>query len=303
MTERTTSNNNSALIIGILALLLTAAIVYSFMQNSKIEVTQKAFETEKALKIAELKKVQQEYDDFLQENQVNEEEIIETKVRLNRLLDSVQNIEPDYTLVQKLRAVRDDLKTKLEILQEENERLKEENYKLAIEKDSVLIEKKSVERELKSTLVVYKKIEKRNTKLNKIVAKAQKVSVGNITNKAIRIKKSGKVTATDRAKRVSSIEVCYEIPANALAVSGEKEFYIQVVSPSKKVIGGRFYMNDEKGNFVNISKISKFRYQKKMITVCDYVEPLPEEVFEAGEYSVHVFQGTTLISSSSILLK
>lgn len=296
MIEKKTSNRSSVFVIVILSLLLIGAIIYSFMQNSQIKITQEAFETEKAIKIAELKKVQQEYDDFLQENQINEEEIIATKVKLNRLLDSVQNIQPDYTLVQKLRSVRDDLKIKLKKLQEENELLREENLKLVTEKDSVV-------KELKSTLVVYKEIEEKNTRLNKIVTKAQKLSVSSITNKAVRIKKSGKTVATDKAKKVSGIEVCYQIPANAVAEPGEKEFYIQVVSPSKKVVGGRFYMKDNNGKFINISKVSKFRYQNKLITVCDYVEPLPGESFLEGKYGVHVFQGAKLISSSSILLK
>jgi len=296
MTEKKSPKNRSGIIIGLLALLLIGTIVYSLKQSSEIKSTQQAFETEKAIKVAELKKVQQEYDDFLQENQVNEEEIIATKIKLNRLLDSVQNIKPDYTLVNKLRSVRDNLKARLKKLQEENKRLKEENLKLVTEKDSVV-------KKLETTLVVYKEVEEKNNKLNKIVAKAQKLIVTSITNKSIRIKKSGKISATKKAKRVSGIEVCYEIPANAIAESGEKEFYIQVVSPSKQVIGGRFYMNDDEGNFVNISKISKFRYQNKLITVCDYVEPLPGEVFEAGKYDIHVFQGTKLINSSSILLK
>lgn len=296
MTEKKSQKKFSGLIIAVLALLLIGAIGYSFIQNSQIKSTQQAFETEKAIKIAELKKVQQEYDDFLQENQVNEEEIIATKVRLNRLLDSVQNIKPDYTLVNKLRSVRDNLKLKLKKLQKENEQLKEDNLKLVIEKDSVV-------KQLETTLVVYKEIEAKNAKLNKIVAKAQKLNVTSITNKPIRIKKTGKVAPTNKAKRVSGIEVCYEIPANSVAEPGEKEFYIQVVSPSRQVVGGRFYMNDNEGNFLNISKVSKFRYQNKLITVCDYVDPLPGETFEAGNYGVHVFQGTKLINSSSILLK
>lgn len=296
MTNKKSQKKLSGIIIGLLALSLVGSIAYIFNQKSEIESTQKAFETEKAIKIAELKKVQQEYDDFLQENQVNEEEIIATKLKLNRLLDSVQNIKPDYTLVNKLRSVRDNLKARLKKLEEENEQLKAENLKLVIEKDSVV-------KQLENTLVVYKEIEEKNTNLNKIVTKAQKLVVTSITNKAIRLKKSGKVSPTNKAKRVSGIEVCYEVPANTIAKSGEQEFYIQVVSPSKQVVGGRFYMNDENGNFVNISKISKFRYQNKLIKVCDYVEPLPGEKFEPGKYGVHVFQGTKLINSSSVLLK
>jgi len=296
MAEKKSSKKTSGIIIGILSLLLVGAIGYSFMQKQELLTTQQAFETEKAIKVAELKKVQQEYDDFLQENQVNEEEIIATKIKLNRLLDSVKNIKPDYTLVNKLRSVRDNLKARLKKIEQENKFLKEKNLRLITEKDSVV-------KQLETTIVVYEEAQAKNVELDKIVTKAQKLVVTSITNKPIRIKKSGKVAPTKKAKRVSGIEVCYEVPSNAVAEPGEKEFYIQVVSPSKEVIGGRFYMNDDEGNFLNISKVSKFRYQNKLITVCDYVEPLPGEVFEAGKYNVHVFQGTKLINSSSILLK
>lgn len=284
------------IIIGLLLLILIAALIFIYSQNSEIESSKKAFETEKALKIEELKVLQQEYDDFLQENHVNKEEIITTKIKLNRLLDSIRNIKPDYTLVNKLRSVRDNLKLRLKKLEQENKLLKENNLKLLTENDSVV-------KQLDSTLVVFNEEREKNEKLNKIIAKAQKLIVSSITNKPIRIKKSGKVFPTDRAKRVSGIEVCYQVPTNAVSEAGEKEFYIQVVSPSKSVVGGRFYMNDAEGNFVSISKISKFRYQNKAIKVCDYVEPLPGEVFEVGKYAVNVFQGTNLISTSSIILK
>lgn len=296
MTKKKKTSKSTSIIIGLLSLLLIGSIAYIFTQNTEIESSKLAFESEKALKIEELKTLQQEYDDFLQENQVNKEEIIETKIRLNRLLDSVRNIKPDYTLVNKLRTVRDNLKLRLVKLEEENRQLKEDNLKLVTENDSVV-------KQLESTLVVFNEEKEKNEQLNKIVAKAQKLIVTSITNKPIRIKKSGKVITTNKAKRVSGIEVCYEVPANNVTEAGEKEFYIQVVSPTKEVVGGKFYMNDTEGNFVSISKISKFRYQNKVIKVCDYVEPLPGEVFSEGNYAVNVFQGTKLISSSSILLK
>ncbi len=291
-----TKKNNSGIIIGVLILLLLGAIAYSFMQSVTIKNTQKAFETEKAIKVEELKKVQQEYDDFLAENQVNEEEIIATKIQLNRVLDSVKNIKPNYELVNELRSVRDNLKARLKKIQLENKKLKELNLKLATEKDSVV-------QKLENTLVVYQKETEKNEKLNEIVAKAQKLVVSSIENTAIRIKKSGKIVHTNRSSKVTAVEVCYEIPANSVAIDGMKEFYIQLVSPNKKVVGGKFYMNDANGKAVSISKISKFRYQNKLIKVCDYVEPLPDEKFESGLYNIHVFQGTNLISSSSILLK
>lgn len=295
MSKKNTSAKHFVLIICILAFTLLASIYYIFFQNAEIRKNRRAFEVEKRSKIKELEMLQYEYNDFLEENEINKNEIIAAKIKLKKLLDSVKNIKPDYNLIYKLRTVKDHLTSKLEKLENENVVLKKQNQRLANEKGVV-------NKKLVKTLAIFNEEKEKNKNLSKIVNKAQRLVVNSINSTPIRVKKSGKVIASSIAKRVSSIKICYEVAKNTVADNGEKEFYIQVISPENKVVAGKFYIQNNEGEFLSISKISKFRYQNKAVKVCDYVTTLADESFKKGTYTVNIFEETNLINTSKFIL-
>lgn len=295
MAKKQTSAKHLVVIICLLAFTLLASVYYIFSQNAEIQKTKRIFEIEKNAKVRELEMLQDEYNDFLEENEINKQEIVAAKLKLQKLLDSVKNIKPDYSLLYKLRTVKDHLTSKLEQLEQENIALKQQNQKLSNEKGLV-------DQKLENTLAVVNEEKEKNENLNKIITKAQRLAINTVNNKPIRVKKSGKVVASSSAKRVSSIEVCYEVSKNTIAKSGEKEFYIQVISPEDKVIGGRIFIQNDEGQYLNISKVSKFRYQNKSMKVCDYVTALADEDFTKGKYTVNIFEQTNLISTSQFEL-
>lgn len=289
-------NNYLFVIIGILFVSLLASIYYIFSLKADIASNKRIFEKEKIAKVKELENLQEEYEEFLVENEINKKEIAEAKIRLKTLLDSVKNLKADYNLLAKLRNVRDHLTLKLKKLEEENIALKERN--------SILVDENiKVENQYQSTLVVYKEAQQKNEDLNKIINKAQKLTITNVENKALRLKKSGKVVSSSTSRKTTSIEVCYEVPENVVTEAGSKEFYIQLLSPDNVVIGGNFVIENELGEQIKISKVSKFRYQNKVTRVCDYLEPVGEETFQEGTYTVNIFEETNLISTSEIVLK
>jgi len=291
-----TENNSLKTPILVLLVLLAAAIIYSILSTIKINNNKKAFETEKLIKIEELKAVQKDFEILSLENDGNKAEIQQTKQRLQKVIDSVSNLKPDYTLVTKLRQVRDQLKARLVKIKEENERLKVENTLLATQKDSI-------SSELSQVRVVYDSVYKANESLKVIATKAEKLYINELTSKSVRIKNSGKVVESNRAKRVTGFEVCYTVGKNEVTKFGDKEFFIQLVSPDKKVLGARYAITDPDGRTIKITKLSKFRYDNKMIKICDFAEPLSGEEITAGTYIVNVFDSNKLISSTKQTLR
>ncbi len=279
-----------------LLVLLAVALIYGVLTTLKLNNNKAAFETEKLIKIEELKAVQRDFDLLYEENESNKDEISATKERLQQVIDSVTNLKPDYTLVTKLRSVRDQLKAKLLKLKEENERLKLENTLLATQKDSI-------SSELGQVRVVYDSVSKANENLQLIAVKAEKLYINELISRSVRIKKSGKVVESTRAKKVGGFEVCYTVGKNEVTKFGDKEFFIQLVSPSKKVLGARYAITDPEDRTIKITKISKFRYDNEMIKICDFVEPLPNEEIVAGTYFINVFDSNKLISSTKQTLK
>jgi len=274
--------------------LITAAY-FGVSNYTALKENETAFETEKSIKVAELKTIQKQYDNLLLEDTANKEEISAAKERIVHLLDSVKNIKPDMTVVNKLRKSQNYFKGQLKKLTAENEMLKQQNTLLTTQKDSLSTE-------LENSVVIYDSISKTNKSLELVVAKAQKLKISNVAPKAVRIKDSNKVVKVTKAKKATGIEVCFDVAENDIADTGDKELFIQVVSPSKKVIGGQYYFNEGERK-LNFSKISKFRFSNKAMTICDFVEPLENEVFEPGNYSINVFNGVELVHSSSISLK
>ena len=296
-TKKKDSSKGLKILIAALILICLGALYFGISNYSKLKENEQAFQTEKSIQIAELKSLERDYKELQATDSIHQEEILVAKENLQRLIDSVSQVKQvDMSLVNKLRNVRDNLKARLKQLKKENEVLKERNQQLTIEKDSISTE-------LTNTLVVYDSVTKINKDLEAVVAKAQKLNVNKVDSKAVKIKGSNKVVEVSRAKRATGFEVCFEVLANQVADAGEKELFVQVVSPEKKVIGGRYYLTDENNRIVNFSKIAKFRYQNKTVTVCDFVEPLAQEVITKGSYAVNVFDGTKLISTTSVSLK
>ena len=299
MSETANSKNSKTIfivLIGILIALLIGAVIFGVKSNNELKANTAAFETEKSIKIAELKTIQKQYDNLLEEDAANKEEITAAKERITHLMDSIEGIKPDMTVINKLRKSQNYFKGQLKKLTAENELLKEQNSLLTIQKDSLSTE-------LVNSTVVYDSLSQTNKNLEQVVAKAQKLKVSGVSPKAVRIKGSNKVVESKKAKKATGFEVCFDVVANDIAEQGDKELFIQIVSPDKKVIGGQFFF-EEGDRKLNFSKVSKFRFQNKAMNICDFVEPLENELpLSSGNYSVNVFNGVDLIHSSSISLK
>lgn len=295
MSDKKTSNIFK-IAVGVLLLLLIGAIFFGVSNYSKLEETKAAFEVEKSIKIEELKSLQTQYDNLIAEDAANKDEILAANERISKLLDSVGKLEADVAVIDKLRKSKAYYQGQLKKLKEENEILKQENAFLNIQKDSLSTE-------LESSFALNDSISKSNLQLQEVVMKAQKIQISNLKPSAKRIKGSDKVVEVTKAKRTTGIEVCYDVAPNSVAEKGDKEFYIQVLDPTKKVIGGQYSFDTEDGQKIIFSKVSKFRYNNEPMKICDFVEPLDSETFMAGTYIINVFNGTTLVQKSKVSLK
>ena len=291
-------NSTSRIFIGIiifLLLLLIGASIFGIKNYQEVKENKAAFDTEIQIKVAELKSVEQQYDNLLSENAANEEEVRAAKERISILLDSIEDIKPNIALVGKLRKSESYFKNQLKMLKAENELLKQENLILTNTKDSLSTE-------LETSILTNDSISSSNKMLEMVVLKAQKLKISSSATKAVRIKDSNKVSEVTRAKKVTGIEICYDVTENDVAVKGPKELFIQLLAPDGQVIGGKYTIK-ENGKEFTFSKISKFRYENVAVTVCDFIEPIENQSFTEGTYTANIFDGTKLINTNKITLK
>ena len=102
-------------------------------------------------------------------------------------------------------------------------------------------------------------------------------------------------------KRANKIRICFALAPNEIAEKEDKLLYIQVINPKNNLLGEREVLNFENGT-LNYSISTKVFYEKEELDVCVLVNSKEEDLLK-GLYNINVFDGSTLISTSKMILK
>ncbi len=293
--ENTQNNSKLKAIILVLSLLLLGSIVYMFKlsTDTKTEIKNKDIEydkvlTEKELVLNDLEMMKAKYDEEIASNTSLKAELEAEKAKVDVLIarvkkgESVAHYKDDYLK----------LKREMDSLVAENSKLKEENKKLITNLDStkvVLNESKKYN----DTLL------NQNEKLSKTVEKAQKLVITNLKTIAVKERSSGKQIETEKASRVDKLKISFTIAENAVAKSGEREYYVQVIDAANNVLGDKknISFNDK---LLVYSFISKVKFNNKSV---DVHEELKGKDFAKGTYYINIFSKGDLVANSTFDLK
>ena len=175
---------------------------------------------------------------------------------------------------------------------EENEVLKKQNVTLTTQRDStvmVLGEAKKYNEVLVG----------QNEELAKTVEKGSKLNITELKTAAYKVRSSGKQVETEKAGRVDVLKISFTISENAIAKSGDKVYYIQVIDSKSNVLGDK--KTESFGDqSLTYSFTTNVKYENKSVQV---VQDLPGKDFEKGTYFVNIFDKNELVSKSSFSLK
>lgn len=295
--ENQEQNNNSKLkaIILVLALLLIGSLAYMFKMSSdskdiETELTKETSEKEAALK--DLAALKTTYDAAIAENTSMSEELIAEREKVVKLMEDLKKSKGDAASMAKYKQQYLALEAKMKEMVRENDALKKMNQDLTTNLDStktVLVESK----EYNQVLVG------QNEELTKTVEKASKLSILNLKTSAYKVKSSGKEVATDKASRVDLLKVSFTIAENAVAKSGDKQYYVQIIDSKNNVLGDKKDVVFD-GNTLSYSFISTVDYENSTVNVS---ENLPGKGFEKGTYFVNIFDKGTLVGKTSFTLR
>lgn len=288
---------NSALkaIILVLSLLLFGSLFYIYKLTTKteeLETTVTSVKTEKEAVVAKLEDLKATYDAAIAENTTISDELIQEREKVVKLLKEVQSAKGNASAMAKYKQQYDGLQTKMKSLIKEVEVLKTENKALTTNLDStkvVLEESKNYTKTLAT----------QNEELAKTVDRASKLSVLNLKASAYKLKGSGKQVETDKASRADILKISFTIAENAVAKSGDKVYYVQVIDSKNNVLGERVNANFGDKS-LTYSFTSTVKYENKTVEVS---QDLAGKDFEKGTFFVNVFDKGELISKTSFQLK
>lgn len=240
---------------------------------------------------------------------------IESYKGKNASLDSVLSVKEKYILTlrsnlnkeKKNRDISDaeykrqmdDLNSMVTDLNAKVDELSKENTKLAIQKDSLgsdITQKASVISDLQTT----------NSTLSKKVEVASLLIPTEISADAIHAKSSGKESETSRASKTQTVKVCFNVPVNKVAESGEKTFFVRILSPEGSVLavqsqGSGVFTSVESGEQMQYTTTAAVNYDQQVKNVCsNWTQSSP---FTVGHYTAEIYQEGYLVGKSSFDLK
>ncbi|CAM4061467.1 hypothetical protein FLAN108750_08295 [Flavobacterium antarcticum] len=295
--ENERKNSSLKAIVVVLALLLAGSLAYIFKMttDSKSMQTELTKEkTEKATFLTELEDLKASYDNALQENTTLSDDLEAEREKVINLIADLKKSKGDAISMQKYRNQYNDLNSKMKQLLAENDLLKKKNETLTTQRDSTVVVLGEQKR-FNDTLVV------QNENLAKTVEKASKLSVMNLRTQAIKVRSSGKQIDTDKASRADQLKVCFAIAANAIAKSGNKTYFVQIIDSKNNVLGDKKIENF--GDMtLTYSFTTTVAYDNKAVDVCEFLDGKGKG-FEKGTYFVNIFDQAELVSKTSFSLR
>jgi hypothetical protein len=288
------SNSNKIIII-LLSIGLLISLYYNYslsneLSNSQVET--KNTLTEKEIVLKDLDALKNSYTALINEKTALNDELVTEKNKVLELINQVKKSTNDVNILKKYKEQLNLLENKYEKLIRENESLKKLNQQLVTKVDSattILVESQQYSKVLAG----------QNEELAQTVAKGSKLSILNLKTGAYKVKNSGKEIETEKANRANILKINFTIAENAIAKSGDKQYYIQVIDSKNNVLGEKkdIHFGDK---ILTYSFISKINYQNKTQEI---TEILKGENFEKGNYFVNIFDKDQLVANTIFVLE
>lgn len=218
------------------------------------------------------------------------------KKNIENLMEIIKaSKNPSAEQIQIYRKQLSDMKTALESKVVEIKKLKSQNKNLLseIESQNVVMYKQKTEND---TLVSKQK------KLESTLKDASKLVTSNFSVIALKEKKSGQELETEKAKNTKKLKVSFSVNGNAVAKTGKKVFYIQVLDQKNKVLGENKLIEFGNDKALVYSFIVAVDFQGKPANVYGILNA-DESAFKKGTYFVNFFDKQEIMGSTSITLE
>ena len=293
MTEK---KNNTALKIltGVLAVALLALGIYTIKFYNEEKENKAILTKEKQVIEDELNDLIVKYDEAIEENEIMDQNLVDARDRIERLLDSVEENEANLVLISRYRREIGNLKAEKERLFRVVDSLNRQNQMMSQTLDStnvILEERTRISDSLQTT----------NQDLANKVDRAAQLKITNLRGEGVIVRNSGKLVENDRTRRIDQVRTCFTITANDLAGPGERDMYVQVYNPENELVGDEIVVEHEGGAMV-YSAASKVYYENNELDVCLLANTQEDKLLE-GTYKVYVYANATLLGTASFNLK
>ncbi len=279
--------------IAIVILIAAVAYLYYLLDDQKATTEIKIQEviktvTEREQYKAELSLMLVQYDSLKTGNDTMNIKLEEQQLHIKKLITNLNNAKFEKKTLQKevatLRSVMKNFVYQIDSLNISNENLRAENTEVKAQYRRVKEVKESLEQQ-KTTLEQQVNIAS-TLQANQIVVEIEK--------------KRGRKTKF--ADKVEKINICFQVWENAIATSGQKDFYVRIARPDELVLAhSEENLFNFEGKEIVYSAKRTLNYNNSIMDACIYYENIEELI--PGTYNVDLFTDGKLIGTAAFALK
>ncbi|MEA3446364.1 MAG: hypothetical protein U9R19_16735 [Bacteroidota bacterium] len=293
--EKKPGKSINILYISVIVVLVVVIGIISYLYKTQIDETEiKIAEVvkttrEKAEVKAELSAMYIQYDSVQTDNDSLNFIRNTQKDKIKDLLKNLNNKKFEiHTFKKEIKTMRnimksyivqiDSLNTRNQILIAENKDVKAKFRKEKSAKEKLMTEAQQLEHQIE----------------NASVLKAKEIIVEPL-------KKRGRKTKS--AKRVEKIKICFQLPDNTIAQSGDKEIYVRIARPDELVLTeskDKLFLFEGKEIVYSAMRIVEYN-NLTVNNACIYYDNYEELI--AGTYNVDIFSDGQIIGQSTFILK
>lgn len=286
---------NYRLIISSLLVVLTVLGVFSFSNYKSVESYEAFLKQEKSLIENELAEMVLSYDELTDDYDFLDSQLVEAKLQTQNALDSLRLMKSNLSVINQFKNYLTSLRSRSKELLTTIDSLNIENLKLEQEKHEAL-------NTLQNKTKVINALEQTNDVLSKTIDNASILRGSNVRAQAYKLR-SGKKLYTEKAKRATKIEVCITLTENPLTEKGEKDIYIQILSPEGNVISDKGEIKFGEAS-LNFSKKEVVSYNNENLDLCTtIIAEDKNQPFSKGHYFINVFYKNIKLGGTSLHLK
>jgi len=291
-------NKTSKILIGVV-ILQAIAMIWLFydrtQQITKVEVITKTLEVEKDQK----ESVQKDLQNMLEQY----DQLKTNNTTINKQLeDEKQKI---VVVMEELKKVKGSNVTRIKELEKEAETLREimRSYirqidSLHTKNQSLTAENIKVKEDIKKEKDEKKEIITQRDSLTGTIKKAAVLKTYSISATAL----NDRDKTTNRAKKISKIQVCFTLGQNVIAQKGDKNIYLRIAGPDNMILMNKeSAMFSYQGREIAYSSKRKVDYQGIDANVCIFWINEGEQA--PGTYTVNIFVDGYDIGESNFILK
>jgi len=285
---------NYRLITGSLIVGIAVLSIYSFTNYQSIQAHQQFLEQEKNLINVELSNMIKRYDEVSRKNDLITSQLDQAKEETQIALDNIKQLQDQLSVIP-------EIEHQVSVLQSKNMELNNAILSVNQKNADLEAENQKAYNDLQDQFATNNSLLEENKNLKENLKKASVLTANSF--KAIALNKVfGKTIVTSKATKTNSIEVSFTLGQNMFAEAGDKDIYIQILTPTNNVFADKGAINFGESSLIySIKKIIPYNNTDFDVSISINAEEDDQPLIE-GTYYISVFNKDHKLGSAQLIL-